>query len=139
MSKGIRMYFNHPKAWERLSTRGHVTTLRAGKITKKDLRPVTVQIYRWGRFTGVKAKRILLNRIYFKEDYDAILQQWLFASGFDTVAEWKEAAIKMSGNKEVWKLYMIEVEEENPILFGMSEETAKRLWDNEDDEFWNDV
>ncbi len=110
MSKKPRMTFNHPLAWARLKERGHVATLRAGKHTKVDFNPVTVQIYRWGRFTGIMAKRIFLNRIFFDDEgYDAILKQWLFASGFDTVAEWKEAAVKMSGSKKTWKLYMVEV------------------------------
>lgn len=28
---------------------------------------------------------------------------------------------------------------DNAITFGMSEKTAKELWDNPEDEFWNDV
>lgn len=139
MSKGARMYFNHPLAWEHLKKKRHVTTLRAGRVTAKDVHPTTVQIYRWGQHTGLTAQRIFLNRIRFDdEQYDTILEQWRFASGFATIEEWKAAAVKMSGNKNEWKLYMVEViEEGTPILFGLDPKSAKRLWDNKDDEIWN--
>ncbi len=140
MSDYSRMYFDHPVAWSQLKETGRVATLRAGHPTKGDRAPKAVHIYRFGRFTNVTAVRTLVGSVSFDEsEGDELLEKWCFASGFSSLMAWKSAALEMSGECRTWKMFMVEVIPEDQVLFGMSEATARELWDNKEDEFWNTV
>jgi hypothetical protein len=104
----MKMYFNHDIAWETLKRNGVVTTLRGDGPTPHEVR---VRIWRHGKDTGLRGVRRFLRNVFHDKAYDLIMEDALPDSGFSTVDEWWSAAIEMSGEQEVWRLFRVELED----------------------------
>lgn len=107
-SNYMRMYFNSNKAWNQLTSFGKVTTLRKAKAGKRRMPSCanTTEIFRHGKDTGLQANRLFIRYIEFGRDDDA-LKKHLSLSGFSTVKEWKDEAIRLSGRPKIWRLYIV--------------------------------
>lgn len=100
------MHFNHDIAWKQLKENGQVSTLRGPGPTPNDM---LVFIKRHGKETGLRAIRKFIIEVVFDGEDDCILEMALPSSGFESVDDWKAAALEMSGEQEYWRLFVVEV------------------------------
>ena len=101
------MHFDSDNAYRQLSVKGRVATLRKGKVGERaKLTNVNVRIFRHGKDTGLRANILLIRHIEFDCD-DSVLENYLPISGFSSIKQWKDEAIKLSGKQMIWRLYVV--------------------------------
>ncbi len=106
-----RIYFNHDTAWAQLKSIGTVATLRV--VTGGRQYRGTLSVYRHGKDTGFRVKSTNVGYIHipsYPGRVASLLEQFLYLSGFDSVAEWVIAAHEMSGPDHVeWGVWVMEL------------------------------
>lgn len=101
------MYFNSDKAFNFLKESGEVFTLRPAK-ERSPAASAIVDIRHKKKKTEFKARRTFLRAVMLDGPYDAILDTYAPRTGFESLEEWKDEALRLSGEHEFWNLFRVE-------------------------------
>lgn len=102
----MRMYFDSDKAFAFLKENQHVFTLRKQKQSEKPLS--RVEIWRLGKPANLAGFKVRVDNLPECELH-YLGQEIIQNSGFASLEEWKQEAIRLSGHQDVWSIFYVHV------------------------------
>ena len=105
----MKIYFDSDKAWQQLSAKGYVATLRKLPEAGSQFDIQNVEVWRHGKFTGISALKIYLFTFGAGELDEYFGKDVVSASGFANSSEWLAEAERLSGKQKDWTLFFVVV------------------------------